>query len=341
MSRKSVYWLVLLLCFALVLSACKKEEPATEPEVTEAATEATEPVTEPATEATEPEPTARRMFDERYPYAVMIDNHPDARQQSGLQNASIIYEMLVEGVTRMMIVTDEEAGVVGPIRSARPIFVNAVVENGGFYSHVGNYEYVQEMEIGDRVKDMDQFFHAGNAYYRANHKVPPHNMYADLADLYSAAESEGYSLEVDEPLGYLQADEVQVREGGEDAASVGFAHDGYQYQRYTYDEEKAGYVKTIDGTPVLEERTEEPLVIQSLVVLQLPHWRRDNGVHYGMEDVGSGTATLYEGGQSYEIEWSRQTNGDPLVLSKDGEELVFSPGLLYIQCIPDWVEVGE
>ena len=41
----------------------------------------------------------------RRPVAVMIDNHPNARPQSGINQADLIYEMKVEGTyTRLMAV---------------------------------------------------------------------------------------------------------------------------------------------------------------------------------------------------------------------------------------------
>ena len=57
--------------------------------------------------------------------AVMIDNHVDARLQSGLDKASIVYEAPVEGnYSRFMAlypsdITIEKAG---PVRSARPSY---------------------------------------------------------------------------------------------------------------------------------------------------------------------------------------------------------------------------
>ena len=135
-------WLLIVLAILLLAACNTQEEPeTTEPEteeVTEAETEPapeTEPETEPVTEAAKPEP----MFSARYPIAVMIDNHPQARPQSGLQNADIIYEPQVEGrLTRLLVVTDEETGEIGPIRSARPAFLNFVAENEAVYLHVWN-----------------------------------------------------------------------------------------------------------------------------------------------------------------------------------------------------------
>lgn len=335
---------MLLLLVLLLAAGCgRKEEPPapTEPvteEQTEPVTEEeTEPVTEEVTES-ETEAVVDRMFSDRYPIAVMIDNHPSALSQSGLQTADIIYEMQVEGrITRLLVVTDEETGEIGPIRSARPAFLNFVAEHEAFYLHVGNFEYIQASPIGDRIKDMDQFMHAGGAYYRVNRKVPPHNMYANIGALYEAAEDEGYELKPGEAFGYLRSADAQLPDG-EPGESIALTHDNYLYQRYTFDEEANGYVKFINDEPVVDERTGEPLVITSYILLQLPHSLMENNVHFSIEDVGEGDASLYHAGQKIPIQWERESDGAPLVFRIDDEEIVFPEGLLYIQIIPEGVQ---
>src|SRR3990172_5294132 len=58
---------------------------------------------------------------DRRAIAVKIDNHPQARPQSGLQSAHAVIEILAEGVTRFMaIFHDNDTDYLGPIRSLRP-----------------------------------------------------------------------------------------------------------------------------------------------------------------------------------------------------------------------------
>ncbi|MGI6440556.1 MAG: DUF3048 domain-containing protein [Peptoniphilaceae bacterium] len=335
-------WLLIVLAILLLAACNTQEEPeTTEPEteeVTEAETEPapeTEPETEPVTEAAKPEP----MFSARYPIAVMIDNHPQARPQSGLQNADIIYELQVEGrLTRLLVVTDEETGEIGPIRSARPAFLNFVAENEAFYLHVGNFEYVQVAPVGDVIKDMDQFFHGGNAYYRVDRKVQPHNMYADIAQLHAAADSEGYTLKPEEAYGYLRMADPDLPEG-EPAETMALTYDSYLYQRYEYDAAKNGYVKFINDEPVVDERTGDPLLIAAYISLPLEHWLMENGEHWAIGDVGEGDATLYTAGRKIPIRWNRADHGEPMEFTIDGEPVVFPEGLLYVQVTPPWVEV--
>jgi hypothetical protein len=62
---------------------------------------------------------------------VKIDNHPDARPQAGLNQADIVYEEIVEGITRFAAVFQStDAAPVGPIRSARTTDINIFAAYG-------------------------------------------------------------------------------------------------------------------------------------------------------------------------------------------------------------------
>lgn len=89
---------------------------------------------------TEPE---RKVWESRRPLYVMIENSVDARPQSGLGSADVVYEAIAEGgITRFGAVFYCDAAsqdtIVGPVRSARIYFVNSASEyNYPLYVHVG------------------------------------------------------------------------------------------------------------------------------------------------------------------------------------------------------------
>ncbi|HZZ98747.1 MAG TPA: DUF3048 domain-containing protein [Candidatus Saccharimonadia bacterium] len=82
-------------------------------------------------------------WSKRRPLAVMIENHVDARPQSGLSSADLVYETVVEGgITRFMGVYYCQAQakdvLLAPIRSARQFFLDMASEyNRPLYAHVG------------------------------------------------------------------------------------------------------------------------------------------------------------------------------------------------------------
>lgn len=88
-----------------------------------------------------------KIWSARRPLAVMIENHAEARPQSGLQNADIVYEAVAEGgITRFMGVfycgiVDGSTNTydIGPVRSARTYFLDLASEYSDYplYAHVG------------------------------------------------------------------------------------------------------------------------------------------------------------------------------------------------------------
>lgn len=87
--------------------------------------------------------TERESWDTRRPLAVMVENHTEARPQSGLSRADIVYEAVVEGgITRFMPIFYCEAQakdtIIAPVRSARQFFLDMASEyNMPLYAHVG------------------------------------------------------------------------------------------------------------------------------------------------------------------------------------------------------------
>lgn len=84
-----------------------------------------------------------KVWESRRPLFVMIENTTDARPQSGLNSADVIYEMVAEGgISRFGAVfycgVAAQDTIVGPVRSARTHFINAASEyNYPLYTHVG------------------------------------------------------------------------------------------------------------------------------------------------------------------------------------------------------------
>jgi hypothetical protein len=168
-------------------------------------------------------------WEKRRPLAVMIENHAEARPQSGLSRADIVYEAVAEGgITRFMGVFYCDVGIEGtllaPVRSARTYFLPWVLEYDALYNHVGGaglcndptvYSEAKALcQIGQwKIKDMDQFglpFKTTDStgkkysvcyrnYDRLDHAVDTeHTMVCDSTGIYKVAENERDWTNVDE-----------------------------------------------------------------------------------------------------------------------------------------------
>ena len=76
---------------------------------------------------------------DRKPVSAMLNNHPDARPQAGLNDADIIYEIVAEGgISRIMPVFYSKIPTrVGSMRSARIYFMQVAAEYNPIFMHWG------------------------------------------------------------------------------------------------------------------------------------------------------------------------------------------------------------
>lgn len=155
----------------------------------------------------------KEVWDKRRPLGVMIENSLDARPQSGLTTADVVYEAVVEGgITRFMAMFYCDAATAGnlmlaPVRSARIHFVNLISEYDGLYNHVGGAGNCDDENVDERakalcvlrttdIKDLDQFREDGAGAFKVCHRVAnrlgdkevtyEHTMACFLEELYNA-----------------------------------------------------------------------------------------------------------------------------------------------------------
>lgn len=115
----------------------------------------------------------KAVWDTRRPIAAMIENHVEARPQSGLSLADIVYESVVEGgITRFEGIffcgISSRNLTLAPVRSARTFYLPWVLEYDALYNHVGGAGVCSDVTVDERakalcqidqykIKDMDQF----------------------------------------------------------------------------------------------------------------------------------------------------------------------------------------
>lgn len=119
---------------------------------------------------------------------VKIDNSPDARPQAGINEADIVYEVLVEGITRYALVFHSNLiDPVGPVRSARSSDINLVANlSTPLFSWSGaNGGVIGEVAAAARKGILiDASYDAAEpAYYRSGDRRAPHNLYVSLPQL--------------------------------------------------------------------------------------------------------------------------------------------------------------
>lgn len=272
-------------------------------------------------------------------FAVMINNHPKARPQSGLHKADIVYEILAEGaVTRFLAVFQSELPeVVGPVRSARDYYIYLSKGLGAIYVNYGGspeaFDLLQYREITDYIGGIvrkgyadDQFF------YRADFRGAPHNVYTTADNLLEGAKKRNFPLTKEIEAFSFLSEEDRQDVGGENATDVTITYSNSYKPGFIYDESSAKYQRFVNGKESNDRETKTPITVDNILIIEAPHRVVDSAGRRDIDLNRGGKGYLLRLGVMQEIEW-KNINGriTPYI---DGEEARFVPGKTWVNVIP-------
>lgn len=275
--------------------------------------------------------------DNRRPIAVMLDNLYPARPQAGLKDADICYEILAEGrITRYMAVFYATYPIlIGPVRSARPYFVEKALELDGYYVHVGgSNQALLDIRKND-MADIDGL--SSGAFWRKNHKRIPHNMYTSSEAILNDASRKGYrNLVIPEfnpfytqytPITGTQANEIKfVYKEPTQSDSIGY------YTSYKYNNETRLYSRYTNGKPHVDETDETHLTCTNIIVQYAKTKVIDSEGRLQIDLIGSGNGRFYSNGHMVDIKWEKISKSSPTeFFNLDGSVLYLNPGRTWIQ----------
>jgi len=275
------------------------------------------------------------------PRAVMVENHPDARPLSGISAASIVFEAPVEGgITRLMALYDPTSTVeeIGPVRSARPYYVEWAQGFHASYFHVGGSPDALTL-LGSGLKNitnLDQFFN-GPSFWRDNVRFAPHNVYTskELMDPLVARKVATGTIAV---TSWHFQDAATTTDRG-DALTINVKYGGSFNVQWTFDKERGVYVRK-DGGTIQKDRDGTAIEAENIVVIRTDQQILDSYGRLKVRTTGSGQAIAYRDGKKFPIRWIR-ASGEPIQFaSTDGSEFLFTRGRTWIEVTTDDIIFG-
>lgn len=226
------------------------------------------------------------------PIAVMIDNHSDAWPQAGLQEAYMIYEIIVEGgETRLMaLFKGVDLEKIGPVRSARHYFLDYAMENDAIYVHFGESPQASSDIKKYSIDEIDGIVEDGTTFWRVKDKYSPHNAVTTTAKILESAKNKNYKTTSNKEsvLNYV-TDEVDLEEG-QGAVSVTIPHSDLQTVKYVYDEEKQVYERYARGKEQTDWDTGEVLTTKNIIITFCDNYKlsdTENKGRQGLTNIGT------------------------------------------------------
>ncbi|MBU0597210.1 DUF3048 domain-containing protein [Patescibacteria group bacterium] len=273
--------------------------------------------------------------------AVMIDNHSEARPQSGLADASVVYEAPVEGnFSRYMVIypTHAEVDKVGPVRSARPYFLDWLSEYGdAMYMHVGGSPEALGRIVDEDVNDYNEFRY-GNNFWRDGNRYAPHNTYTSsnlwnklldkYEDQYSKINYDGWNFgEIENCI-----------ENCTDDINVSYLYISYDVV-WKYNTSTAKYLRYLAGAKHKDTEGKQ-IEADTIIIQKVESQVIDNVGRLKIDTIGDGEAIVFRGGEKVEGVWKKESlSGRTKWFDKNGEEIIIKSGKIWIEVSNERTEV--
>ncbi len=287
------------------------------------------------------------------PIAVMIENSPDARPQSGLNLADIVFEVVDEGgVTRYIaIYSSNIPELVGPARSTRPYYAEIARSFDPLYIFWGSWvegyktvinsgmDYFNTVEDKSGTTSIKVNLNDGDNIYtmRDNTRKAPHNAYILLPKIKELAEEYNYSLEGGQSPLEFKIDAANSERGNISNVTIDFSYDQYKVD-FTYNKDRNNYSKLLAGAPHTDRETGEQITVNNVIVMITNiEGPIDESGHMAVRTTGTSDtnkAFFFVDGNIIEGTWERTSVFDPfLYKDKDGNVVLFNRGSTWIAMV--------
>lgn len=269
--------------------------------------------------------------------AVMIENSAEARPQSGLKEAGVIYEAITEGgITRFMAIYQESKPTnIGPVRSVRPQFLEFLAPFDAPIAHVGGSEEALQQVRTSEFKDLDQFSNP-SAYQRITSRYAPHNVYTSRDSLLNSQTNKGWTTSKFE--GFSRKDPSPV--STPTASKIDLNISSYLFDvHYDYDVVSNTYLRSEGGQPHIDQDTGKQLSPNVIVALVMPH--SYSGIYSVYQSRGTGTAYVFQDGVATEVTWSKPERGKQLSFKDSlGKPFNLNPGQTWLTLVNSATDVA-
>lgn len=354
-------FLVVVLIFTVIFTGCKTGKTSEEEPIAEETDEISEEVEDDSGKKIDEDKIAGmeitgninifsglEISDEVWnsrPIAVMIENSPDSRPQSGLIYADMVFEVVDEGgVTRYVAVySSYDADITGPVRSARAYYAEIARSFDPIYAFWGTYpegyDIIRklDMDVLDGNSDVIAYAKSGwRDYSRSN--ITEHTAFMSTIKLKEEAADYGYSLKGGQSPLRFKIDAVNSDKGDISDITINFSYDSYRVD-FEYNRENNNYLKFTGGTPHTDYETGSQIAVNNVIVMitdiegPINQWGHMAVRTTGTSDIGK--AFFFMDGNVIEGTWERTSAFDPFKYKDDGNIVLFNRGSTWVALIQD------
>lgn len=308
----------------------------------------------------------RDWWEKHRPLGVMIENHENARPQSGLSFADVIYEAVAEGgITRFLtIFYCQDGAQIGPIRSARTYFLDFISEYGDYplYTHVGGANTSGPADALGQLtdygwtgnNDLNQFSIGFPTFWRDYDRLghtteTEHTMYSTTAKLWEFAKKSRNLTNVDKlgnswdtkfvPYTFKDDSPVGERPQNQTVHLEFWNGHGKYFVDWNYDKALNSYKRNNGGVAHIDKDTDKQLTTKNIAVLFMQESRANDGyeenVHLLYKTKGAGKAIVLADGKKIAATWRKDgRTARTLLFDTNGTPIKFTRGKIWFEILP-------
>ncbi|MFA6427990.1 MAG: DUF3048 domain-containing protein [Candidatus Buchananbacteria bacterium] len=274
----------------------------------------------------------------KFPVAVMVENYIEARPQAGLNQAQVVYEALTEGgITRFLALYDLSVPVskIGPVRSARPYYLDLVAEYQAVYAHCGGSDQALTEITQGKFLDLNEYAYA-KYYWRDTTRPASHDLFTNSEKLSLAVakltskttgQFKPWSFKTDGPITPSPIKEI----------SVLYSKTEKSYQvAWAYQKETNDYLRYQAGTKHHLEDGSEIKAKNVLLMFVKKQELNDELQHINLTLTGQGRLVAFLDGRVVEGQWQKtDRTSRTKLLNSNNEELILNAGPIWIELVPE------
>ena len=269
----------------------------------------------------------------------------NARPQSGLSSAGVVYEALSEGgITRYLAVWQTDIPTdIGPVRSLRPIFYDSAMELGAPVAHAGgSTDGLALANSGQGFKDMDEFINP-TYFRRITTRYAPHNLFTSGQNLLKLVTTKGWG----KPptfTPWARKDDAGSATPNASAITIDFSGADYRVS-YSYDKGINSYLRNIAGKPDLDNAASLKQISPKTVIVvyaSVAAGTQPNGKPKTDIDItGSGKGIIFQDGIATPMTWTKSGSTARMKFTDaEGKEVALNRGQSWVEYVPTSLPVS-
>ena len=269
---------------------------------------------------------------------VKIDDTNQARPQTGIEDADVVYIEQVEGgATRIAVLYSAKyPEIVGPVRSARISDMEIFAQYGkfGFAYSGAQRKLISVIEAANLFNMSAERFGYYEPYFRDESRYAPVNLYLHPNILLEKAHAKDIYFEKATKSGWVFG---PTAKNGRKVLGVDFSWPAVKYGA-DWDKVSKKWLIRQNGEPKMaksgSQLAADTLVLQLVAITDSEYGDKNGGVTPHVESIGTGNALIFRNGKVFDAIWSRPTATDTTTW-KDaaGVDIPFATGQTWIALV--------